>query len=244
MAPRRLENRSKMPPGGLPGASREPELIFDALLVSLGALLGAPGALLGSSWGLLGRSRAVPGGHFGRWAVTFRSYLEGPVGSLARGMQQKAFVGCFSVLLYAGLGLILLSSLAFRAAPPTAKRSLKKHEKPCVFSIRLLGCPCCGKCKENNFQSTGARKTKRKTSERTTPATIRRILPKSSQNGPNMVPKSLQNRSRQARETPRDAKSRPREAKNNQERPKSVPTAIFLRFCSQHGPATACQMTR
>ena len=74
MAPRRLENRSKMAPGGLPGASREPKLIFDAFLASLGALLGAPGALLGSSWDLLGRSRALlgrswgsfwpPGGHF------------------------------------------------------------------------------------------------------------------------------------------------------------------------------------
>ena len=74
MAPRRLENRSKMAPGGLPGASREPKLIFDAFLASLGALLGAPGALLGWSWDLLGRSRALlgrswgsfwpPGGHF------------------------------------------------------------------------------------------------------------------------------------------------------------------------------------
>ena len=95
MAPRRLENRSKMPPGGLPGASREPELIFDTFLVSLGALLGASGALLGSSWGLLGRSRAVPGGHFGRWAVTFRSYLGSLVGSLARGMQKKRCLAVF-----------------------------------------------------------------------------------------------------------------------------------------------------
>ena len=95
MAPRRLENRSKMPPGGLPGASREPELIFDTFLVSLGALRGAPGALLGSSWDLLGRSRAVPGGHFGRWAVTFRSYLGSLVGSLARGMQKRRFLAVF-----------------------------------------------------------------------------------------------------------------------------------------------------
>ena len=91
MAPQRLENRSKMLPGGLPGASREPKLMFDAFLVSLGALLSAPGALLGSSWGLLGRSRAVPGGHFGRWAVTFPSDLGSLAGSLARGMQKKRF---------------------------------------------------------------------------------------------------------------------------------------------------------
>ena len=84
-----------MPPGGLPGASREPELIFDTFLVSLGALLGASGALLGSSWGLLGRSWAVPGGQFGRWAVTFRRYLEGPVGSLARGMEKRRFLAVF-----------------------------------------------------------------------------------------------------------------------------------------------------
>ena len=32
---RRLENRSKMAPGGLPGASREPKLIFDAFLASV-----------------------------------------------------------------------------------------------------------------------------------------------------------------------------------------------------------------
>ena len=86
-----------MPPGGLPGASREPELIFDTFLVSLGALLGASGALLGSSWGFLGRSRAVPGGHFVRWAVTFRSYLEGSVGSLARGMEKRH---CLAVVLF------------------------------------------------------------------------------------------------------------------------------------------------
>ena len=84
-----------MPPGGLPGASREPELIFDAFLVSLGALLGAPGALLGSSWALMDHSRAVPGGHFGRWAVSFRRYLEGPVGSLARGMEKTRFLAVF-----------------------------------------------------------------------------------------------------------------------------------------------------
>ena len=65
MAPRRLENRSKMAPGGLPGASREPKLIFDAFLASLGALLGAPGALLGWSWDLLGRSRALLGRSWG-----------------------------------------------------------------------------------------------------------------------------------------------------------------------------------
>ena len=54
MAPQRREHRSKLPPGGLLGASREPELIFNAFVVSLGALLGAPGALLGRSWGALG----------------------------------------------------------------------------------------------------------------------------------------------------------------------------------------------
>ena len=67
-----------MAPGGLPGASREANFIYDAFLASLGALLGAPGALLGRSWGALGvvwgRSRALlgrswgsfwpPGGHF------------------------------------------------------------------------------------------------------------------------------------------------------------------------------------
>ena len=181
--------------------------------------MGSLGALPGRSWG----SFWPLGGHFSE--VFGRSCWK-----LGPGHAKKAFFGCFSVLLYAGLGLILLSSLAFRAAPPTAKRSLKKHEKPCVFSIRLLGCPCCGKCKENNFQSTGARKTKRKTSEKTIPTTFRKIHPKSSQNGPKMAPTSLQKRSRQARETPRDAKSRPQEAKNNQERPKCVPRAIFITF--------------
>ena len=63
--PRRLGNGFKMAPGGLPGASREPKLIFNGFLASLGALLGAPGALLGWSWDLLGRSRALLGRSWG-----------------------------------------------------------------------------------------------------------------------------------------------------------------------------------
>ena len=140
------------------------------------SLLGRSWALLGRSWGRLGASWAAPGPFLGVILAAGRS-LFGAIWEVLLeawpGACKKGVFGCFSVLLYACLVLMLLSSLAFLAAPPTAKRSLKNHEKPCVFSIRLLGCPCCGKCKENNFQSTGARKTKRKTSEKTTPATFR-----------------------------------------------------------------------
>ena len=73
MAPRRLGNGFKMAPGGLPGASREPKLIFDAFLASLGALLGAPGALLGRSWCSLGRSWPLLGGSWRLFLVLLRS---------------------------------------------------------------------------------------------------------------------------------------------------------------------------
>ena len=141
MHPRNLENRSRMPPGGLPGASREPELIFDAFLVSLEALLGAPGALLGSSWGLLGRSRNVPGGSFWPRGGHFSELFERSCWKLGLGHAKKTFLGCFSVLLYACLFLMLLSSLAFVAAPPTAKRSLKKHEKTMCFLDQIAWVP-------------------------------------------------------------------------------------------------------
>ena len=69
MAPRRLQNGSKMAPEGVPGASREANFIYAAFLASRGALLGAPGALLGRSWGalgvVLGRSRALLGRSWG-----------------------------------------------------------------------------------------------------------------------------------------------------------------------------------
>ena len=39
--------------------------------------------------------------------------------------------------------------------------------------MKLLGCPFCAKCNENKYQSTGARKTARKTRAETAPATCR-----------------------------------------------------------------------
>ena len=187
--------------------------------------MGSLGALLGRSWG----SFWPLGGHFSE--VFGRSCWK-----LGPGHGKKAFFGCFSVLLYAGLGLILLSSLAFRAAPPTAKRSLKKHEKPCVFSIRLLGCPCCGKCKENNFQSTGARKTKRKTSEKTTLPTFREILPKSSQNGSKIAPKSLPAGQRDTKRRQKPTKRGQKQPRAPQERPKSDFHQILLPTPLPPGP--------
>ena len=86
MAPRRLENRSKMAPGGLPGASREPKLIFDCFLASVESL----------SWAAPEASWAAPGGHFGLLAVTFSSFLGGLFGGLARGLQKSS---CFNVFL-------------------------------------------------------------------------------------------------------------------------------------------------
>ena len=92
--------------------------------------------------------------------------------------------------------------------------------------MNLPGYAFCAKCKENNFQSTGARKTERKTSQETAPATCGKMLQKSLILAPKTAPESLQNRSREAKEAQRDAKSRPREAKSDQERPKNVPRAI------------------
>ena len=68
-----------MAPGGLPGARREPKLIFDGFLASVesllvaswgrlggsGAALAASWAALGASWGRLGPPGTLPGGSRG-----------------------------------------------------------------------------------------------------------------------------------------------------------------------------------
>ena len=100
----------------------------------------------------------------------------------------------------------------------------------------MLGCPFCAKCKENKFQSTGARNTERKTSQETGPATCGKMLQTSSILAPKMLPKSSQNRSRKAKETQRDTKSRPRGAKSDQERPKSTPRTSKSDFKTILGP--------
>ena len=61
MAPRRLGNGFKMAPGGLPGASREPKLIFDSFLASVESLLDASWGALGVVLGPLGPLPSPPG---------------------------------------------------------------------------------------------------------------------------------------------------------------------------------------
>jgi len=105
--------------------------------------------------------------------------------------------------------LSFCSSLGFLAATPAAKRTLTNHAKPLVFSMNLLGYAFCAKCKENNFQRTGARKAERKTNQETAPATRGKMLQKSMiferkwlQNRSKIAPRG----SRKAKETQRDAK--------------------------------------
>ena len=138
----------------------------------------------------------------------------------------SCFSSCFCVLFW----FSFCSSLGFLAATPAAKRTLKNHAKPLVFSRNLLGHAFCAKCKENKFQSTGARKTERNTSQKTASATCGKMLQKSMiferkwlQNRSKIAPRG----SRKAKETQRDAKSRPRETKNDQKAPQERPKSDF-----------------
>ena len=109
--------------------------------------------------------------------------------------------------------------------------------------MNLLGCPFCAKCKENNFQSTGARKTARKARAETAPATYRKKLQTSSILVPKMAPKSFQNRSRKPVGGRWRPKTHPRAANRDQKDPKSEPRAlqerpeaIFTIFPARGGP--------
>ena len=95
MAPRRLENRSKMPPGGLPGASREPELIFDAFFVSLGALLGRSWGALGVVLGPLGPLPGRSWGSFWPLGGHFSQLFGKSCWKLGPGMQKRRFLAVF-----------------------------------------------------------------------------------------------------------------------------------------------------
>ena len=81
-----------------------------------------------------------------------------------------------------------------------------------LFSNNLLGCPCCTNCKENEFQSAGARQTAIKPSTSTAPATCRNMLQKSLF----LVPKMFQNRSKNAAGRLSEAACAPRSTQEQQ----------------------------
>ena len=95
-------------------------------------------------------------------------------------------------------------------------------------TMNLLGCPFCAKCKENKFQSTGARKSARKTHAETAPP--RRLLffilniDCDSPNDSKIFPKSLPEASRRPlapQDAPKSSKPPP---KRRQARAKSAPS--------------------
>ena len=113
--------------------------------------------------------------------------------------------------------------------------------------MNLLGCPFCAKCKENKFQSTGARKTARKTRAETAPATCRNKSkkhrfwpPKWLQNPYKIAPRGLSEAAGAPRRTQDAAKSSKPRPKRPQERAKSAPRAPGCDFhdfpCPGGGP--------
>ena len=113
---------------------------------------------------------------------------------------------------------------------------MRNYGRPLCFSTDLLGCSCCAKCKENRFQSTGARRTERETSQETAPARRAKMHPKSAMLAPRTVPKSPQNLSQKPKQTQRDTESRPGGGKSDQERPKSTPRTSKSDFKTILGP--------
>ena len=110
--------------------------------------------------------------------------------------------------------------------------------------MNLLGCPFCAKCKENKFQSAGARKTARKTHSETTPATCRtntKTLIWAPKNDSKIRPQSLPEACRMPL-APQDAtkSSKPR-PKRPQERAKSAPRAPGTDFHDFPGPGGGSQ---
>ena len=132
------------------------------------------------------------------------------------------------VFLCAVLVLFLILSCLSRG-DPGGYANIENHEKNRVRPMNLLGCPFCANCKENKFQSTGARQTARKTSPETAPATCRNMLQKLLILVPKMVPKSLPEACRRPlapQEAAKSSKPRPKIGQRTQERPKSVPKRL------------------
>ena len=88
--------------------------------------------------------------------------------------------------------------------------------------MNLLGCPFCTKCKENKFQSTGARKTARKTRAETAPATCRN----KSKKHRFWPPKWLQHPYKIAPRGLSEAAGAPRRTQEQQTATKKAPRAI------------------
>ena len=120
---------------------------------------------------------------------------------------------------------LILSCLS--RGDPGGYANIENNEKPLLF-MNWLGCPFCANCKENKFQSTGARQTARKTSPETAPATCRNMLQKSLIWVPQMVTKSFPEACRRPlapQEAAKSSKPRPKIGQRTQERPKSGPRA-------------------
>ena len=126
---------------------------------------------------------------------------------------------------YGVLVLFLILS-CFSRGDPGGQANFENHGRSLCFSMDLLGCSFCAQCKENQFQSTGARRTERETSQETAPARGANMHPKSaifgSKNGSRITPKSFpeaQTGTKRHREPPKRGQKRPRAS---QEHPKNV----------------------
>ena len=182
---------------------------------------------LGTSWVALGPFWAAPGGHFGLPGVGHFFVIFGKrFWRLGPGPRTKQVYCCFGGVCCVRFVGVLLSLSCLPRGAPGRHANIDNSLKIALFTMNLLVCPFCAKCKENKFQSTGARKTARQTRADTAPAMCfkkTKNIDFGSPNGSKILPKSLPSRKRVGRWRP---KTHPRAANRDQKDPKSEPRAL------------------
>ena len=132
--------------------------------------------------------------------------------------------------------VLFLSLSCLPRGAPGRRANIEQFIKIMYFTMNLLGCSFCAKCKENKFQSTGTRKTTRKPRAKTAPATCQQITNKTlilpPQNGAKSPSKSLPEACRHPRRS-QEQHTRP---KRPQERAKSAPRAPGSDFQGDNFP--------
>ena len=145
------------------------------VLGALGPLLGPPGPLLGVILASQKAPKSDP------WEVFLEAW--------PRAFKNQVFrrFYCFFGVLF---GSSFWSSLALLAATPAAKRTLKNHEKPLVFSMNLLGCPFLRQVQREHISEHRRTKNREKNKSRNSPRDAR----KNASTFIDFEPKWLQNR--------------------------------------------------